>query len=134
MCVGDRHRLENGGEEGKLQPCLSRRRSRSVRTLWYLVPFYLLPVVLLFLHCLSYDHVAECFYALVLLNAESLCQFSAKTCNIVHALRGSNVSKIPLPVIPGVFLSFFLSFSFFSPNSDSQTSLHHLNALIRRWL
>ncbi len=39
VCVGDRHRLENGGEEGKLQPCLSRRRSRSVRTLWYLVLF-----------------------------------------------------------------------------------------------
>ncbi len=39
VCVGDLHRLENGGEEGKLQPCLSRRRSRSVRTLWYLVLF-----------------------------------------------------------------------------------------------
>jgi hypothetical protein len=92
--------------------------------------FYLLLFVLLFLQCLSYDDVAECFYAHVLLNAESLCQFSAETCDIVHALRGSNVSKIPLPVFPGVFLSF----SFFSPNSDSQTSLHHLNALIRRWL
>lgn len=70
--------------------------------------FYLPPFVLLFLQCLSYDDVADCFYALVLLNAESLCQFSAETCNIFHALRGSNVSKIPLPVIPGVFLSFFL--------------------------
>jgi len=47
--------------------------------------FYLLSFVLLFLQCLSYDDVAECFYALVLLNAESLCQFSAETCNIVHA-------------------------------------------------
>jgi hypothetical protein len=47
--------------------------------------FYLLLFVLLFLQCLSYDDVAECFYALLLLNAESLCQFSAETCNIVHA-------------------------------------------------
>jgi hypothetical protein len=46
--------------------------------------FYLLPFVFLFLQCLSYDDVAECFYALVLLNAESLFPFSAETCNIVH--------------------------------------------------
>jgi hypothetical protein len=97
--------------------------------------FYLLPFVLLFLQCLSYDDVAECFYALVLLNAESLCQFSAETCNIVHAFaRKQCVENTSAGFSRRV--SFFLSLlvSFFSPNSDSQTRLHHLNALIRRWL
>ncbi len=136
MCVGDLHRLENGGEEGKLQPCLSRRRSRSVRTLWYLV---------LFTSCRSsYCFFSVCrkmmwpsvFTLLYSLTRKACANSRRRHVILSMLLRGSNVSKIPQPIFSRR-VSFFLSLlvSFFSTNSDSQTSLHHhLNALVRRWL
>jgi hypothetical protein len=72
--------------------------------------FYLLPFVLLFLQCLSYDDVAECFYALVLLNAESQCQFSAETSNIVHAFARKQCVENTSAVFSRRF-SFFLFLS-----------------------
>ncbi len=106
MFVGDRHRLENGGEEGKLQPCLSRRRSRSVRTLWYLV---------LFTSCRSsYCFFSVCrmmmwpsvFTLLYSLTLKASVNSRRRQVILSMLLRGSNVSKIPQPFFPGVFLSF----------------------------
>lgn len=111
VCVGDLHRLENGGEEGKLQPCLSRRRSRSVRTLWYLV---------LFTSCRSsYCFFSVCrmmmwpsvFTLLYSLTLKACANSRRRHVILSMLLRGSNVSKIPQPVFPGVFLSFFLFLS-----------------------
>jgi hypothetical protein len=111
VCVGDLHRLENGGEEGKLQPCLSRRRSRSVRTLWYLV---------LFTSCRSsYCFFSVCrkmmwpsvFTLLYSLTRKACANSRRRHVILSMLLRGSNVSKIPQPIFPGVFLSFSLFLS-----------------------